>query len=262
MKRKEMGSSASETSAAKEFSTHSGTIQKSTPETDRQIESMFQNTFVNKTFLKDDSVKATAEKGVVTLTGTVSEESHKVLASKTAAHLPNVISVDNQMATTAEVASENADTWIGRKVNLTLLFHFHVNASGTTIEVKDRVVTLKGIASSSAQKDLTTEYASDIEGVKMVLNEMTVAPPPEQPMRSTKMKLDDASINALVHTALMTHHSTSSLNAKVETRKGEVLLTGIARNQAEKVLVTKLVTDIHGVNNVKNQMTVEEPKTR
>jgi hypothetical protein len=46
------------------------------------------------------------------------------------------------------------------------------------------------------------------------------------------------------------------------TRNGEVTLTGIAKNDAEKALVTKLVTDIRGVTGVKNQMTVQEKISR
>jgi osmotically-inducible protein OsmY len=34
-------------------------------------------------------------------------------------------------------------------------------------------------------------------------------------------------------------------------------LSGNAKNAAEKALVTKLVTDINGVNNVINNMTIE-----
>ena len=39
-------------------------------------------------------------------------------------------------------------------------------------------------------------------------------------------------------------------------------MTGIAKNETEKALVTKLVTDIRGVSGVKNQMTIEEIKTK
>ena len=226
-------------------------------ETDDKIESSFKKTYVYKTYLKDDAVKAEAKDGVVTLTGTVVEESHKGLAQETVASLPGVTRVDNKLATKAEVATENADTWIGRKVTLALLFHRNVNASKTTIAVKDGIVTLKGEASSVAQKELTTEYAKDIEGVKEVKNDMTVAATPEKPEQTAGEKLDDASITAQIKTALVTHRSTSSLKTKVETRDGEVTLTGIAKNAAEKSLVTKLVTDIKGVTGVKNQMTVE-----
>jgi len=231
-------------------------------ETDDKIESSFKNTYVYKTYLKDDSIKTEAKEGVITLTGTVSEESHKVLAQETMLGLPGVTRVDNQLATKAEVAAENADAWIVRKVNLTLLFHRNVNAGKTVIEAKDGIVTLKGQAASAAQKDLTAEYAKDIEGVKEVKNEMTVAATPEPAERTAGEKIDDASINAQVKTALLNHRSTSSMKTKVETRNGEVTLTGIAKNAAEKALVTKLVTDIQGVTSVNNQMTVAEVITK
>jgi hyperosmotically inducible periplasmic protein len=227
-------------------------------EADDRVESSFKQTYVYKTYLKDDAVKAAAKDGVVTLTGTVAEESHKALAQETVLSLPGVTRVDNQLATKAEVAAENADTWIGRKVKTALLFHKNVSASQTTVEVKDGIVTLKGEATSTAQKELTSEYAKDIEGVKEVQNEMTVAATPAKAERSHNEKMDDASVTAQVKTALLTHRSTSAVKTKVETRNGEVTLTGIAKNAAEKSLVTKLVTDIQGVTSVKNEMTVEE----
>ena len=108
-------------------------------ETDDAIVSSFKNTYVYKTYLKDDAVKTQAKDGVVTLTGTVAEESHKTLAQETVASLPGVTRVDNQLATKAEVAAEKSDTWIGRKVKLALLFHRNVNAGKTAIEVKDKI---------------------------------------------------------------------------------------------------------------------------
>ncbi len=231
-------------------------------ETDEKIESSFKETYVYKTYLKDDSVKAEAKDGVVTLTGTVADASHKALAMETVSYLPNVVRVDNKLETKAEVAADNADTWIGRKVSLALFFHRNVNSGKTKVEVKDSVVTLTGVASSLAQKELTTEYAADIDGVKSVSNQMTIAATPEPAERSPGEKIDDASITAQVKTALLTHRSTSAVKTKVETREGEVTLTGIAKNDAEKSLVTKLVSDIQGVTKVKNQMTVAEVTTK
>jgi len=45
------------------------------------------------------------------------------------------------------------------------------------VYVKDGVVTLQGEASSLAQKELTTEYAKDVDNVKEVKNNMTIAKP-------------------------------------------------------------------------------------
>ena len=238
----------------------SATVRAS--EMDDKIESSFKQTYVYKTYLKDDAIKAEADKGVVTLTGTVSEESHKSLAQETVVGLPGVTTVDNKLTTKAEAAVEKSDMWIHRKVKFTLMVHRNVYADKTTVEVKNGIVTLKGEAGNLAQKELTTEYAKDIDGVKEVKNEMTVAATPVPVERTAGEKVDDASITAQVKTALWNHHSTSSMKTKVDTRNGEVTLIGIAKNDAEKSLVTKLVEDIHGVTSVKNQMTVEEVKTK
>ena len=47
-----------------------------------------------------------------------------------------------------------------------LLFHRNVSATGTTVYMKNGIVTLQGEASSLAQKELTTEYAKDVDNVK------------------------------------------------------------------------------------------------
>lgn len=230
-------------------------------EADDAMESSFKQTYVFKTYLKDDAINMKAQDGVVTLTGTVADGFNKALAQDTAENIYGVTRVDNQLATPAEVAAEKSDTWIGRKVTLALLFHRNVSASKTTINVKDGVVTLSGAATSRAQKDLTTEYAKDVDDVKGVNNEMTITDAPEVAEQTIGAQIDDASVTAQVKAALATHRSTSSIRTKVETRDGAVTLTGIAKNAAEKSLVEKLASDIRGVTSVKNKMTVEEPTT-
>jgi len=136
-----------------------------------------------------------------------------------------------------------------------------VSASGTDVYVKDGVVSLRGEASSQAKKELTTEYAKDIDNVKEVKNEMTIAQTPAIPSETMGDKIDDASITAQVKSSLLSHHSTSALHTTVSTTDGVVTLSGIAKNDAEKSLVTKLVTDINGVTSVINNMTVAVPVT-
>jgi osmotically-inducible protein OsmY len=73
--------------------------------------------------------------------------------------------------------------------------------------------------------------------------------------QTTVLPVDDSSITAQVRVALLSHHSTSSANTKVGTTDGIVTVSGIAKNLAEKTLVTKLATDISGVKSVVNNMT-------
>jgi osmotically-inducible protein OsmY len=144
-------------------------------------------------------------------------------------------------------------------VKSALLFHRNVSATGTSVYVKDGIVTLQGEASSMAQKELTTEYAKDIDNVKAVKNEMTIAKTSAQPNETIGDKIDDASITAQVKSSLLSHHSTSAMHTTVSTTDGVVTLSGIAKNDAEKSLVTKLVTDINGVTSVINNMTIAAP---
>jgi len=123
------------------------------------------------------------------------------------------------------------------------------------------VVVLKGEAESDSQKELTTAYAKDIEGVRDVHNQMTVAKAPGAPPTLGE-RIDDASITAQVKISLATHRSTSALKTKVETREGVVTINGVAENEAEKSLVTKLVTDIKGVKTVINKMVVVSSLTQ
>jgi len=132
-----------------------------------------------------------------------------------------------------------------------------VRATKTDVNVTDGVVTLSGKASSQAQKELTTEYAKDVEGVKEVKNEMTIINDPIKPGETIGEKIDDASITAQIKSSLLSHRSTSALKTKVKTTDGVVTLSGTARNAAEKSLVTKLVNDIDGVTSVINNMTIE-----
>ncbi|HXT40790.1 MAG TPA: BON domain-containing protein [Candidatus Angelobacter sp.] len=226
-------------------------------ETDDRIESSAKKSHIFKTYLKDDAITLRSKDGVVTLRGTVAEASHKSLAGDTVEGLPGVKSVDNELKVKGEANAEHSDGWLNTKVKTTLLFHRNVSATKTGVDVKDGIVTLNGEANSQAQKELTTEYAKDVEGVKEVKNEMTVAETPGKPDETIGEKIDDASITAQVKSSLLSHRSTSALKTKVSTTDGVVTLNGIAKNEAEKSLVTKLVADIDGVKSVINKMTVE-----
>ena len=223
---------------------------------DSRIVSTARQTYIFKTLLRGDDIKIESRDGDVTLTGIVADNFNKMLAAETLAGISGVHSVDNRLEIKGAPPSANSDAWIRDKVKGTLLFHRSVNAAKTGVDVQDGIVTLQGEADSSAQKELTTEYARDVEGVKGVHNEMTVAQPVNK-TRTVGQKIDDASVTAQVKMTLLYHRSTSALNTNVVTKKGVVTLNGKAKNAAEKKLAAKLARDINGVKDVKNRMTIE-----
>lgn len=224
-------------------------------ETDARIESSFNKSYAYKTFLKNDAIKTVSQNGVVTLTGQVDEASHSDLAQETVASLPGVQRVDNRLKVRLE-GTEKSDAWIRAKVRSVLALHRRVSGSNTEVDIKDGVITLRGLATSMAQKELASEYAEDVKGVLRVTNVMTLAQSASQAEEAAATAIDDASITAQVKVALGSHRSTSALSTKVETSEGVVTVSGLAKNAAEKTLVTKLVTDIHGVKSVVNNMTL------
>jgi hyperosmotically inducible periplasmic protein len=224
---------------------------------DDRIESTARESYVFKTFLQEDDINIASRDGDVILTGLVADNFDKELAQETLAGIPGVKNVDNKLEVKGEPPTANSDAWIRNKVKTTLLFHRSVYASTTDVDVKDGIVTLRGYAANKAQKDLTGEYAKDVIGVKDVKNEMTVAKTTKKNTQTVGEKIDDASITAQVKMTLLYHRSTSAINTKVETNDGEVTLYGKAKNAAEKDLATKFVSDVNGVKDVKNRMTIE-----
>jgi osmotically-inducible protein OsmY len=225
-------------------------------QTDSRIESSARQSYVFRTYLKTDDIKVQSKDGAVVLTGTVTENFHKSLAQDTVAGLPGVNSVDNRLETKGAPSTANSDAWLRDKVKITLSFHRSVSALSTEVDVKDGVVTLRGTAASDAQKELTTEYSRDVEGVKGVINEITVVKTSSKE-RTVGNKIDDSSITAQVKMTLLYHRSTSVLNTTVKTKLGVVTLDGKARNVSEKDLATKLASDVNGVKEVKNRMSIE-----
>jgi len=262
--------------------------------TDAGIEKEAKNSYVFRTYLKDgDKINVQSKDGDVTLSGTVSEDAHRALAEETVRNIDGVTSVNNKLEYKGESSAEMSDTWLTTKVKTALLFRTSVSGFKTEVNTANGIVTLKGEASSQAQKELTGEYAKDIEGVKSVNNQMTVqkaektgqvttgrsdvvavstvSGQPQQAVaagstgdkgradaaRTAGEKIDDASITAMVKTSLMYHRSTGGLKTTVTTRDGVVTLEGEAKNAAEKELATRYTEDVHGVVSVSNKMSVK-----
>lgn len=243
---------------------------------DSDIESSIKNSYNFKKYLKNDNINVKADNGVVTLSGTASSDANKSLAQETAVNTAGVKNVDNRIDVkgASQAAGPTSDAWITAKVKTSLLFSKNVSAK-TDVTTNNGVVTLRGAADNQAQKDLTTEYAKDVEGVKDVKNEMTVSSSRQTGQaaggasaaamngagagatgETTGEKIDDASITAQVKLKLLYNRSTSAMHTSIKTNNGVVTVTGQAKNGAEKDLVTKLVKNVNGVKSVDNRMTV------
>jgi hyperosmotically inducible protein len=228
---------------------------------DDRMQSSLKKSYVFQTYLSDDKIKIQCEAGVVTLSGSVASDSHRSMAEETALSVEGVRSVNNQLTINGAPAAANSDAWISERVRSTLLFHRSVNYANTDVTVKDGDVTLRGTASTEAQKQLTTEYTKDVSGVKNVDNKMTIAKTSTKSSQPMAEQVDDASITTQVRMSLLFHHGADMFDTKVSTHDGVVTLSGSAKNQAEIDLATKRCNDVRGVTSVINKMTIEAPRS-
>jgi osmotically-inducible protein OsmY len=223
---------------------------------DARIVAAAKQSYVFRTHLNNEKILLTAQNGIVTLTGTVKDDYHRTLAEDTVAGLPGVKEVRNQLQVLGEPGLDTPDGKLKAKVQAALLFHRNVSAAHTKVFAKDGVVRLRGEADTMAQKELTTEYVKDVDGVVEVSNEMTVLKSPRR--RELRRKIDDASITAQLKAALLLHRGTSAVRTKVVTKEGIVTLSGKTRSKAERDLCTRIANDLDGVRKVRNKLTVEE----
>lgn len=139
---------------------------------DRKIERAARSSYNFRAIL-DKQVEVKSENGAVTLTGVVRDQQQKILAETTVRELPGVVSVENNIETSAPM-HERADGWIALKIRGLLVLRSEVSARQTSVAVDDGVVTLQGIAESPEQKALTESIARGVQGVKEVHNQITL----------------------------------------------------------------------------------------
>ena len=253
---------------------------------DDKIEKSFEESYTNRTQLRDSDISVDSKNGVVTIKGSVENSEQKRLAEDTVRSLPGVTTVHNELKVKSD-PKEASDEWIALKARSSLLYHRNVSLMDTDVKVIDGNVTLTGTAESAAEKSLAGEYVADIKGVKNVNNQIVVATRTDKeraemaanreksewkserdreqarldakydsPRRDVGDKMDDASITAQVKGSLAVHRSTSAIRTEVSTMDGVVTLRGEARNSAEKQLAAKVAKDIRGVRDVKNEIVV------
>lgn len=78
------------------------------------------------------------------------------------------------------------------------------------------------------------------------------------PSTTVGTQIDDSVITAKVKTALLNDSSIKSLDISVNTRAGEVQLSGFVDNQAQMDRAVEVAQGMEGVTQVTNQMSIKK----
>jgi osmotically-inducible protein OsmY len=139
----------------------------------------------------------------------------------------------------------------------------YLRASDLKVSVKDGKATLTGQLEDEVNKDLATQIALGVSGIKSVDNQIVVQADYVAPSRSAADRgygevVDDASITAAVKSKLLWSKHADGLATNVDTNRGKVTLKGTADSGAAKELAGRLATNTRGVLQVSNQLVVNK----
>ena len=152
------------------------------------------------------------------------------------------------------MGNELDDSVITTGVKAALMAEASIKSIDFKVETNKGIVQLSGFITDSAQVDRAVAVAQTVSGVKEVQNRMVLK------MGDTTMgsNVDDTVITGRVKAALLADKTSKSLDISVETRKGEVMLSGFVANKAQISLAEKLAAKQEGVKAVRNELSVKK----
>ena len=220
---------------------------------DAQIQTDVNKALDNKKF-KD--VKASVQNGVISLTGSVSVYSDKEEAEKKVHHRKNVKGVQNMIEVAGPVVEDaQLRSKLAEKLAYDRVGYGTTAFNALTIGVENGVVTLGGTAYGPTDKDSALSLVANYPGVKDVVDNIEVAP--ASPM-DDRIRLSEA--RAIYGAPQLNKYAIDpGKPIRITVVNGNVTLSGVVDNQADKDVANIRANQVPGVFKVTNNLEVAGP---
>jgi osmotically-inducible protein OsmY len=187
------------------------------------------------------------DKGVVTLTGTVSSYAKKYAANEAAHRVTGVLDVANQLEVRYPGSASKTDTEVAQAVRHALEWDAFVPDQKIRSTVTGGWVTLEGeVEFVQEQKDAERAVRA-LTGVKGVFNRILVK----------SKKVDPAEVRKAIEQALERRAEREAERIQVEVQDGTVTLSGRVHNWFEKDSILGSAAHASGVMKVNDRLRVE-----
>lgn len=206
------------------------------------------------------------ENGTAVLTGEVESDVDRDLAEEVAMSVDGVQKVDNQLTVDRDAErNERDDKSMSQRfdnatttasVKSKLLWNSNTEGLDINVTTMNGVVTLDGVAQSEEAKDLAERLAANTDGVRDVENNITVSAEATTAAKAQNTADDagdaisDAWITSKVKSTYLLSSNLDGLDITVETKNGQVTLSGNVDTAAEKELAVETARNIRGVTDV------------
>jgi osmotically-inducible protein OsmY len=195
----------------------------------------------------ETEVGVEVDKGVVTLTGTVSGWAKRMAAQEAARRVIGVLDVANDVSVKVPGGLTRTDTEIAQAVRHALEWDVFVPEEKISSTVSDGWVTLDGTVERWSQRTGAERAVRNLTAVKGVVNRITVEP----------AKPVTGDVHKAIEQALERRAEREAKRIRVDVRDGIVTLTGSVHSWAERKSVVAAARFTPGVREVEDRLLTE-----
>jgi osmotically-inducible protein OsmY len=196
--------------------------------------------------VEETEVGVEVDKGVVTLTGTVSSWAKKVAAEEAAHRVYGVLDVANDIVVKTPGVTPVTDTEIAQAVRQTLEWDVFVPHQRITSTISNGWVTLSGTVDLWNERESAERAIRNLQGVRGLTSNITVTP----------SKASSPDVRRAIEEALERRAEREAKKIQVTVSDGTVTLTGTVQSWQEKEAVASAARFTLGVRSVDNQLRI------
>ncbi len=236
---------------------------------DTAITARIETLFAVNEHLSPFNINTTTAAGVVTLTGSVSDDVQKLLATDLAKTVDGVTDVKNELTVVGTVVSQRPPkTWrqkiddasLTAAIRSNLLWNRELKGLNIGVENDGGNVTIFGVVGNEFAKQSIEKIVMDTRGVNKVTNNITVHTATKvDPVTTVTRAVSDDVVAARVKSNLLVNRYVTTRNLNVKVSDGLCILTGTVDSEAQREAAGNLAASISGVASVQNDLKVYVP---
>jgi osmotically-inducible protein OsmY len=224
-------------------------MQDKVPSRDDLIVDQIKDQLEEKMQASAMDINVFCKDGIVHMSGIVDVLAEKRTAEDIARGIEGIKKLENKI--TVAMDGNFTDKHMEKEVLNKLRKNDKLNGVGAKIE--DGVANLIGTAQTLKDSKFACELASEIRGIKDVVNNIKVSPDKEY---------DDVTINNRIAQALSTTNLSYEEDITHAVKEGKVVLNGYVNTRNEAELAKEITMGIEGVKKVVNKLKIRKDQEK
>lgn len=216
---------------------------------DRAIEDAIEASYVFRSVLTDRSmVQLYVRQGAIEVRGQAADERERALLERTLVNIPQVVRVDNQLFVDSAGRRDHF-RWRAARILAALRIQKDLNVSHVELEAHDGTLDVIGVTTDAAQSERIEARVRALAPGERITNRLRIDAAPVH-----SALVDDASIVAMIHSAIEALPMEKDPTLRVTSRAGQVVIVGAPATASTVLEMTQCAESIRGVRGVQNQL--------